>query len=195
MEYIVTTPLTKEKIKDWKAGDTILLTGEIYTARDTAHSRMFQALEQGQPLPFTLKDACIYYSGPTPAPEGHVIGSAGPTTAGRMDAYTPRLLDEGLSAMIGKGGRTPQVEQAIQRNGCVYLGFIGGAGALAAACIEESHLVAYEDLGTEAVRRLVVKNFPLTVLIDSRGENLYQTGPKAYRDSLKNTLNYSLDGE
>lgn len=184
MEYCLHTPLDKEKIAPLRAGDTLLLTGEIYTARDSAHARITKALEQGTPLPFALKDACIYYSGPTPSPPGRVIGAAGPTTAGRMDRYTPRLLEEGLSAMIGKGMRTKEVEAAIRSSGAVYLGFIGGAGALAAACIEKSELVAYEDLGTEAVRKLFVRDFPLTVLLDSVGGNLYRTGPASYLASL-----------
>ena len=151
----------------------VYLTGTIYTARDAAHKRMEQALRAGEELPFPIEDAVIYYMGPSPAREGRPIGSAGPTTASRMDKYTPELLDLGMSAMIGKGKRSQEVRDAIVRNGAVYLAAIGGAGALLSRSIEKAEVIAYEDLGTEAVRRLTVKNFPAIVVFDSQGRDLY----------------------
>lgn len=179
MEYRLETPLTKDKLKNLRAGDQVLLSGEIYTARDAAHGRLAQLLAQGKSLPVELENLTVYYVGPTPAPPGKPVGSIGPTTAGRMDAYTPALLDRGMSAMIGKGARSPEVLEAIRRTGAVYFGCIGGAGALAAQCVVKSELVAWEDLGSEAIRRLTVKNFPVTVLVCG-SENLYEQGKAAY---------------
>ena len=167
------TPLTKEKIEALKAGDYVYITGTIYTARDAAHKRMSEALAAGEELPIDVKDQIIYYMGPTPAKEGQVIGSAGPTTASRMDKYAPKLLDLGLSGMIGKGKRSQDVIDAIVLNGAVYFAAVGGAGALLSKCIKSSEVVAYEDLGTEAIRKLEVENFPAIVVIDRMGNNLY----------------------
>ena len=175
------TPLTKEEAQKLKAGDTVLLTGVIYTARDAAHKRMCEALERGEELPFPLQDAVIYYVGPTPAPPGRVIGSAGPTTSGRMDAYAPRLMEEGLRGMIGKGERTDAVIESMKKNGAVYFAATGGAAALLASRIRAAKVIAWEDLGTEAVRRLEVEDFPLTVVIDAEGRDLYKEAPAAYR--------------
>jgi len=184
MEYSLQTPLTKEALAPLQAGDTVLLSGVIYTARDAAHARMTQLLEQGEELPFALQGAAIYYVGPTPERPGCAIGAAGPTTSGRMDAYTPRLLDLGLACMIGKGKRSDAVKESVRKNGAVYLGAIGGAGALMAGSVESCEVIAWPDLGCEAVRRLVVKEMPLTVLLDAHGGDLYQTGPAAYLSSL-----------
>ena len=167
------TPLTKEKIESLKAGDYVYITGTIYTARDAAHKRMSEALAAGEELPIDVKDQIIYYMGPTPAKEGQVIGSAGPTTASRMDKYAPKLLDLGLSGMIGKGKRSQDVISSIVLNGAVYFAAVGGAGALLSKCIKSSEVVAYEDLGTEAIRKLEVENFPAIVVIDRMGNNLY----------------------
>ena len=167
------TPLTKEKIESLKAGDYVYITGTIYTARDAAHKRMSEALAAGEELPIDVKDQIIYYMGPTPAKEGQVIGSAGPTTASRMDKYAPKLLDLGLSGMIGKGKRSQDVTSSIVLNGAVYFAAVGGAGALLSKCIKSSEVVAYEDLGTEAIRKLEVENFPAIVVIDRMGNNLY----------------------
>lgn len=180
MEIRVTTPLTAEKAGTLKAGDVVLISGTIYTARDAAHKKMTELLAEGGTLPFDIKDAIIYYVGPTPAKPGHVIGSAGPTTSGRMDAYTPTLLDLGLKGMIGKGARTPQVIESIKRNGAVYFAAIGGAAAVIANCIKSVEIIAYEELGAEAVRRLVVENMPVIVAIDSKGNNYYEIGQQAY---------------
>ena len=177
----IQTPLTKEEAQKLKAGDTVLLTGVIYTARDAAHKRMCEALERGEELPFPLQDAVIYYVGPTPAPPGRVIGSAGPTTSGRMDAYAPRLMEEGLRGMIGKGERTDAVIESMKKNGAVYFAATGGAAALLASRIRAAKVIAWEDLGTEAVRRLEVEDFPLTVVIDAEGRDLYKEAPAAYR--------------
>jgi len=163
----------------------VLLSGIIYTARDAAHKKMTELLAAGGQLPFELKDAVIYYVGPTPARPGHVIGSAGPTTSGRMDAYAPTLLDLGLKGMIGKGGRTPQVVEAIQRNGAVYFAAIGGAAAVMARCIKSAEVIAYEELGAEAVRRLEVEDLPVIVAIDSQGRNYYEIGQERYREQQK----------
>ena len=167
------TPLTKEKIESLKAGDYVYITGTIYTARDAAHKRMSEALAAGEELPIDVKDQIVYYMGPTPAKEGQVIGSAGPTTASRMDKYAPKLLDLGLSGMIGKGKRSQDVTSSIVLNGAVYFAAVGGAGALLSKCIKSSEVVAYEDLGTEAIRKLEVENFPAIVVIDRMGNNLY----------------------
>jgi fumarate hydratase subunit beta len=177
----ITTPLTRDIVKTLHAGDTVLLTGTIYTARDAAHKRMCERLDRGEALPFDIRDAVIYYVGPTPAPPGRVIGSAGPTTSGRMDAYAPRLIAEGQTGMIGKGLRTDAVVEAMKEYGAVYFAATGGAGALLASRIESAEVIAWEDLGTEAVRRLTVRDFPLTVVIDSEGNNLYIQAPEKYR--------------
>ena len=170
----LTTPLTKEKIKSLKSGDYVYITGTIYTARDAAHKRMSEALAAGEELPIDVKDQIIYYMGPTPAREGQVIGSAGPTTASRMDKYAPKLLNLGLSGMIGKGKRTQDVIDAIVLNEAVYFAAVGGAGALLSKCIKKSEVVAYDDLGTEAIRKLEVEKFPAIVVIDRNGNNLYE---------------------
>ncbi|MDR0654999.1 MAG: Fe-S-containing hydro-lyase [Treponema sp.] len=167
-------PLSREKAAALKAGDQALLSGIVYTARDAAHRRLIGLLDEGSPLPFPLKDSCIYYTGPTPPPPGRVIGSAGPTTSYRMDAYTPRLLRLGLRAMIGKGRRSEELIAVIRETGAIYFGAVGGAGALLASRIKTVEIIAFEDLGTEAIRRLTVEDFPVTVLIDSRGKNLYE---------------------
>lgn len=174
MEKHLIVPFEKEVAAQLEAGDMIYLTGTIYTARDAAHKRMYEALKRGEELPLDVKGNMIYYMGPSPAREGRVIGSAGPTTASRMDKYTPQLLDLGLLGMIGKGKRSQEVQDAIVRNGAVYLAAIGGAGALLSKCIMSAEVVAYEDLGTEAIRKLTVKEFPAIVVIDSKGRNLYQ---------------------
>ena len=174
MEKKIHAPLVSEEIKELRAGDYVYITGTVYTTRDAAHKRMEEALNQGSHLPLDLKDNVIYYMGPSPARQGRPIGSAGPTTASRMDKYTPRLLDLGLKGMIGKGKRTPEVAEAIVRNQAVYFAAVGGAGALLSKCIVESQMIAYEDLGTEAIRKLTVKDFPAVVVIDSLGNNLYE---------------------
>ena len=180
MDKYITTPITEEKTAELHAGDYVYITGTIYTARDAAHKRMAEALAAGEPLPINMKNNIIYYMGPSPAREGRPIGSAGPTTASRMDKYAPRLLDLGQTAMIGKGKRSQAVIDAVVRNGCVYLAAIGGAGALLSKCIKSSEVIAYEDLGTEAIRKLQVENLPLIVVIDSEGNNLYETAIKEY---------------
>ncbi len=181
MEKRIKAPIGKETAGALRAGDSVLISGVIYTARDAAHERMTRLFHEGEPFPIDLRDQIIYYAGPCPAKPGEVIGSCGPTTAGRMDAYTPELLDNGLGAMIGKGARSEAVIEAIKRNGCVYFGAIGGAGALIAECIKKAEVVAYDDLGTEAVRRLEVEDFPAVVLIDSLGGDLYSAGQSRYR--------------
>lgn len=183
MEHRLETPLTKEICATLHAGDTVLLSGVIYTARDAAHGRLCALLDEGKPLPIDVNGAAIYYAGPTPARPGEIIGSAGPTTSGRMDAYAPRLLRLGLLGMIGKGARNAAVVEAMQAAGAVYFAAIGGAGALIAQCVTSSEIVCYEDLGSEAIRRLTVRDLPLTVVIDARGENLYETGPRAYNNA------------
>ena len=172
--------MTREELAPLKAGDTVLLSGVVYTARDAAHKRLMELLDAGEPLPFPLEGSAIYYVGPTPERPGQVIGSAGPTTSGRMDAYSPRLLDLGQSIMIGKGARNQAVKDAVVRNGAVYLAALGGAGALMAASVRSLEVICWEALGCEAVRRLEVKDFPLTVILDAHGGDLYQAGPEAY---------------
>ncbi|MDR3161931.1 MAG: Fe-S-containing hydro-lyase, partial [Spirochaetaceae bacterium] len=185
MEHRISLPLTKEKAASLAAGDQVYLSGTVYTARDAAHKRLIELLDAGQPLPFPLEDAVIYYVGPTPAAPGQIIGSAGPTTSYRMDAYAPRLLDLGVRGMIGKGKRSAEVVEAIQRAGAVYFGAIGGAGALLSECIKAAEIIAFPDLGTEAVRRLRVEDFPVVVVIDRHGNNLYQRGRETYLTSNK----------
>lgn len=181
MDRHIKVPFSKETASELKAGDYIYLTGTIYTARDAAHKRMSEALEQGEELPLEIKGAAIYYMGPSPAREGRPIGSAGPTTASRMDKYAPKLLDLGMAAMIGKGKRTKEVIDAIVRNQSVYFAAVGGAGALLSKRIISSEVIAYEDLGTEAIRKLEVENFPVIVVVDSQGNNLYETSVKEWR--------------
>ena len=176
----LTTPLTQEKLRTLKAGDSCQITGVIYTARDAAHKRLCQLLEEGKELPLDVKDVIIYFVGPTPAKPGQAIGSAGPTTSYRMDAYSPSLIQEGLTGMIGKGKRGPEVVAAMKEHGAVYFGAIGGCGALLGSCIKKAEVIAYEDLGAEAIRRLEVEDLPVTVIIDSEGTNLYETGRAAY---------------
>ena len=178
----ITTPITYDKIKNLKAGDTVTLSGVIYTGRDAAHKRMCASLEKGEELPFDVEGQVIYYVGPCPAKEGSVIGSCGPTTSGRMDKYSPMLIKKGLRAMIGKGKRDAGVVEAIVKYGGIYFGAIGGAGALIAKHITKSEVVAYDDLGTEAVRRLEVENLPLTVIIDTEGNDLYEISRNKYRE-------------
>ena len=182
MEKRIKAPIDKETAKSLKAGDYVYIDGIIYTARDAAHKRMAETLDQGEPLPIEIEGTVIYYMGPSPAREGRPIGSAGPTTASRMDKYTPRLLDLGMGAMIGKGKRSQAVIDAIVRNGSVYFAAVGGAGAILSKCIKESEVVAYDDLGTEAIRKLTVENFPVIVVIDSEGNNLYETALLQYRE-------------
>jgi len=179
----VILPLTDATVKSLKAGDNVLLTGVMYVARDAAHKRMAEALDRNEPLPFDIKGQTIYYMGPSPARPGRVIGSAGPTTSGRMDVYAPRLIEEGLGGMIGKGMRSPAVKDAMKKHGAVYLAAIGGAGALISKSIKKSEVIAYEELGAEAVRRLEVEDFPATVINDIYGRDLYQEGKTRYRIS------------
>ena len=185
MEYRIREPFTKEKLEPLRAGDTVFLTGTIYTARDAAHKRLIEMIENQEPLPFEVKDAVIYYVGPTPEKPGNPIGAAGPTTSYRMDAYAPTLLDLGETARIGKGQRSQEVKDAAIRNGAVYFAAIGGAGALMAQKVKSAEIVAFEDLGPEAVRRLQVEDFPVTVVLDSAGGDLYQEGRAAYLESRK----------
>jgi len=181
MSKKVTLPLTDEILKDLKAGDNVLLSGVVYVARDAAHKRMVEALDQGKPLPFDIKGATIYYMGPSPARPGKVIGSAGPTTSGRMDAYAPRLMAEGLKGMVGKGLRSKTVKDAMVKHKAVYLGVIGGAGAIISKSIKKAEVIAYEELGAEALRRLEVEDFPVTVVNDIYGGDLYEEGKAKYR--------------
>jgi fumarate hydratase subunit beta len=177
----ITLPLTDEILKDLKTGDSLSLTGVIYVARDAVHKRMVEALDQGKALPFDIKGATIYYMGPSPAKPGRVIGSAGPTTSGRMDAYAPRLMAEGLKGMIGKGLRSKAVKDAMVKHKAVYLGAIGGAGAIISKSIKKAEVVAYEELGAEALRRLEVADFPVTVINDIYGGDLYEEGKAKYQ--------------
>lgn len=182
MERHITVPVAKEEIQDLRAGDYVYLTGVIYTARDAAHKRMDEALSEGKELPLDIENQMIYYMGPSPAREGRPIGSAGPTTASRMDKYAPRLLDLGLGGMIGKGKRSQAVRDAIVRNKAVYFAAVGGAGALLSKCIKKADVIAYDDLGTEAIRRLEIEDLPAIVVIDSEGNNLYETAVKEYAE-------------
>lgn len=181
MTYEINTADIRAYLPKLRIGDRVLLTGTIYTSRDAAHKRIFEALDSDAPLPYDIRDAIIYYAGPTPAQPGMAVGSCGPTTAGRMDSFAPRLLDLGLAAMIGKGDRSDAVVDAITRNGAVYFAAVGGAGALIAKHISEATVVGYEDLGCESAKRMQVENLPLIVAIDSTGANLYKTGRLAYQ--------------
>lgn len=174
MEIHITTPLTKEKIEKLNIGDNVYISGTIYTARDAAHKRLYESLQREEEIPFSLEDNIIYYMGPSPARPGNIIGSAGPTTSSRMDKYTPTLLNKGLGGMIGKGFRNNDVISSMIKNKAVYFAAIGGAGALLSKCIKASRVIAYEDLGTEAIHELFVENFPTIVAIDSKGNNLYE---------------------
>lgn len=182
MEKRIQTPITEEVTKDLKAGDYVYISGTIYVARDAAHKRMMEALERGEELPIDIQNATIYYMGPSPAREGRPIGSAGPTTATRMDKYAPTLLDLGEKAMIGKGKRSPQVMEAIVRNKAVYFAAVGGAGALLSKCIVKSETVCYEDLGAEAILKILVEDFPAIVVADRYGNNLYETAIKEFQE-------------
>ena len=181
MNKVIQAPIRKEEIHNLKAGDYVYINGIIYTARDAAHKRMDDTLTRGEKLPLDIKNQMIYYMGPSPAREGRIIGSAGPTTASRMDKYAPRLLDLGLGAMIGKGKRSKEVLDAIVRNGSIYFAAVGGAGALLSKCIQKSEVIAYDDLGTEAIRKLEVKDFPVIVVVDAEGNNLYETAIEKYK--------------
>ena len=180
MPIHVKSPLSREQARQLKSGDSCLLSGVIYTARDAAHKRLCELVTQGKELPLDIRDSVIYFVGPTPARPGEVIGSAGPTTSYRMDAYSPILIAQGQTGMIGKGKRSPEVIAAMKEHGAVYFGAIGGCGALLSQCIKHSEVIAYDDLGAEAIRRLEVENFPVVVIIDSEGNNLYETGRTAY---------------
>ena len=180
MDKYIKTPITEEVTKDLKSGDYVYITGTMYVARDAAHKRMIDALENGEELPIDIKDATIYYMGPSPARDGRPIGSAGPTTATRMDKYAPTLLDLGEKAMIGKGKRSKEVLEAIVRNQAVYFAAVGGAGALLSKCITKSEVVCYEDLGAEAILKIEVKDFPVIVVVDNEGNNLYENAIKEY---------------
>lgn len=181
MDKYVNTPLTKEKAADLKAGDYVYISGTIYTARDAAHKRMVESLERGEELPFDVNNEIIYYLGPTPNRDGQVIGSAGPTTSSRMDKFSPVLLDRGLTGMVGKGKRDETVIASMKKNTAVYFAAVGGAGALLSQCIKKSEVIAYEDLGTEAIRRLEVENLPVITVIDCEGNNLYETAADQYK--------------
>ena len=185
MEYVMSFPSDKAELSKLRAGDKLTVSGTIYTARDAAHKRLTELIASGEELPLDIRGAAIYYAGPTPEKPGQVIGSCGPTTSGRMDAYAPMLLDRGLAVMIGKGDRNAAVIDAIVRNGAVYLAAMGGAGALMGSCVKAARVVCYEDLGCEAIRELKVENMPLTVVIDSQGNDLYKSGPEAYLKSLE----------
>ena len=185
MEYVMSFPADKAELSKLRAGDKLTVSGTIYTARDAAHKRLTELIASGEELPLDIRGAAIYYAGPTPEKPGQVIGSCGPTTSGRMDAYAPGILDRGLAVMIGKGDRNAAVIDAIVRNGAVYLAAMGGAGALMGSCVKAARIVCYEDLGCEAIRELKVENMPLTVVIDSQGNDLYKSGPEAYLKSLE----------
>lgn len=185
MDRRITTPLTEEKVKELKAGDSVLISGIIYTARDAAHKRLVELLDKGEKLPVNVENSIIYYVGPTPAKLGQPIGSAGPTTSYRMDSYAPRLLEIGLKGMIGKGLRSKEVVESMKKNKAVYFAAIGGAAALMGKSIKSAEIVAYEDLGSEAIRRLEVEDLPVVVVIDSEGNNLYEMGQKEYLNSVK----------
>lgn len=181
MEKHIITPINEEITKELNAGDYVYISGTIYTARDAAHKRMYEAMNKGEQPPFSLKNNIVYYLGPSPAKDGQVIGSAGPTTSSRMDKYTPLLLDNGLRGMIGKGKRSEDVINSIKKNSAVYFAAVGGAGALLSKCIKKAEVIAYDDLGTEAIRKLEVENLPVIVVIDSKGNNLYETAIESYK--------------
>ncbi len=181
MRKQINVPLDKKDIDILHSGDYVYLTGTIYTARDAAHQRMYEAMKAGEELPIDLKGNILYYLGPSPARDGQIIGSAGPTTSSRMDKYTPDMLDLGLKGMVGKGKRSPEVVKAIKRNGAVYFAAVGGAGALLSKCIKKAEVVAYDDLGTEAIRKLYVENLPVIVVIDKEGNNLYETAADTWK--------------
>ena len=181
MKKVIQVPLSKQDIDNLKAGDYVYLTGTIYTARDAAHKRMYDSMKKGEELPIKLNGNVLYYLGPSPAREGQVIGSAGPTTSSRMDKYAPLLMDQGLKGMIGKGKRSAEVREAIVRNGAVYFAAVGGAGALLSKAVKKAEVIAYDDLGTEAIRKLEVENLPAIVVIDSEGSYLYEDVAKKYR--------------
>jgi len=181
----ITTPLTREDARNLKAGDSCLISGVIYTARDAAHKRLCALIDEGKEFPFDVENSIIYFVGPTPTMPGKAIGSAGPTTSYRMDAYSPSLIAKGQTGMIGKGKRGKEVIDAMKEHGAVYFGAIGGCGALLGKCIKKCDIIAYEDLGAEAIRRLEVEDFPVVVIIDSEGNNLYETGREAYLESVK----------
>jgi len=185
MEKRMMTPLSQDKVRELKVGDSVLLSGVIYTARDAAHKRLVDLIDKGEKLPIDVKDAVIYYVGPTPAKPGMALGSAGPTTSYRMDSYTPKLLEKGLKGMIGKGLRSQEVVDSMIKNGAVYFAAIGGTGALISKCVKKADIVTYEDLGSEAIRRLEVVDLPIVVVIDSEGNNLYELGQNAYLKSIK----------
>ena len=185
MSISIKTPLTREAVRELKSGDSCLISGVIYTARDAAHKRLCELVARGKELPLDVKDGIIYFVGPTPAKPGQAIGSAGPTTSYRMDAYSPTLIEQGLTGMIGKAKRGPEVIAAMKEHGAVYFGAIGGCGALLSKCIKSAEVIAYDDLGAEAIRRLEVEDFPVVVIIDSEGNNLYKTGREAYLASQK----------
>ena len=180
MAIKITTPLAREQARQLKSGDSVLLSGVIYTARDAAHKRLCELVEQGKELPLDVKDSIIYFVGPTPARPGQAIGSAGPTTSYRMDAYSPTMIAQGQTGMIGKGKRNEEVIAAMKEHGAVYFGAIGGCGALLSKCIKKAEVIAYDDLGAEAIRRLEVEDFPVVVIIDAEGNNLYETGRANY---------------
>lgn len=186
MPISITAPLCREQARGLRAGDSCLLSGVIYTARDAAHQRLCAMLERGEELPMELTDCVIYFVGPTPAKPGQVIGSAGPTTSYRMDAFSPALIARGLTGMIGKGRRSREVVDAMKKFGAVYFGAIGGCGALLSKCVKSCEVIAFPDLGTEAIHRLVVEDLPVTVVIDSLGNDLYETGREAYRKEERN---------
>lgn len=190
MEQIISAPVSHDEIRKLKSGDYVYITGTVYTARDAAHKRMQETLVEGRELPIDIRNIIIYYMGPSPAREGRPIGSAGPTTSGRMDKYTPQLLDMGLGAMIGKGKRSQAVIDGIIKNGSVYFAAVGGAGALLSKCIISSEIVAYEDLGTEAIYKLEVEKFPVVVVIDSKGNNLYETAIFEYNMNIQSAPFY-----
>lgn len=178
MDKYIETPLTEEKVKDLHTGDYVYITGTVYTARDAAHKRMYESMKKGEEIPIDLENNIIYYLGPSPAREGQVIGSAGPTTSSRMDKYTPLMLENGLKGMIGKGRRSEEVIESMNKNGAVYFAAIGGAGALLSKCIKKAEVIAYDDLGTEAIRKLEVENLPVIVVIDSEKKNMYDEAIK-----------------
>ena len=181
MEKHLNVPANTEELAELKSGDYVYLTGTIYTARDAAHKRMYESMHKGEVLPIELNGNVLYYLGPSPAREGQIIGSAGPTTSSRMDKYTPEMLDKGLKGMVGKGKRSPEVIEAMKRNGAVYFAAVGGAGALLSKCIKKADVVAYDDLGTEAIRKLEIENLPVIVVIDKDGNNLYETAKEKWK--------------